>query len=68
MISNPFLNNCSDSLWTFETKGHVASMKERFFSFASSGTSFGTPCAEKITGLVVSAMSEISSTNIAPFF
>ena len=33
---------------------------------ASSGIFFGTPCAEKITGLDLSAISSSSSTKIAP--
>ena len=33
---------------------------------ASAGTDLATPCAEKITGLVVSGTSESSSTKIAP--
>ena len=35
---------------------------------ASSGTDFGTPCAENITGLDLSLISSNSSTNIAPIF
>ena len=61
-----FLKSCSDSRCTFETKGHVASIKDKFFNFASSGTFFGTPWAENITGLVKSLISDISSTKIAP--
>ena len=67
-ISYPFLYSCSDSLCTFETNGHVASTKDNFFNLASSGTDFGTPWAEKITGLLESSISDNSSTKIAPLF
>ena len=32
----------------------------------NTGTAFGTPCAEKITGALVSGISDSSSTNTAP--
>ena len=44
----------------------IAGLSWKFF--ASLGTVLGTPCAEKITGLVLSSISLNSSTKIAPIF
>jgi len=38
------------------------------YLIASAGTIFGTPWAEKITGLDLSSISSNSSTKIAPIF
>ena len=49
------------------TSGQVASKAKKLRRFASSGTDFGTPWAEKTTGaVVVSGISESSSTKTAP--